>query len=87
MPINPHGCTRFADMKMPVKARFAMELLVHVPGEHRNEAYLAHAAQYEGEEEVGRVTWRLTPEAELKQRDKWLKEQVAGKRAVRRREA
>ncbi len=72
VPLNPHGVTRLRDISMPAKSRVEMALLVHIPKERRQNAYLAHAAQFEGEEELGRVTWQLTPKPWLKKRREWL---------------
>jgi len=78
VPLNPSGINRFRDAAFPPKVRHELELLVHIPKEARERSYLGWAAQFEGEEEVGRVTWRFASAEELKWRDKHLKE-FAGK--------
>jgi serine protease len=62
IPINPAGRTRFAESPFPAKARFPMRLLVNVPKELRGRAHEIFARQLFEHAEVGRVTWRLTPD-------------------------
>jgi hypothetical protein len=60
-PVNPCGRTSFADVAFPVKARIPMRLLVKVPKELQRHEFEIFARQLFGNEEVGRVTWRLAP--------------------------
>ncbi|MEO9781760.1 MAG: S8 family peptidase [Sedimentitalea sp.] len=81
VPLNPAGITRFRDFGFPPKIRHELELRVSIPEEQRDRSYLGWAAQFEGEEELGRVTWSFASAEELKKRDAHLK-QFAGKPAV-----
>lgn len=74
IPLNPHGRTRFRDMVMPAKVRHELEILVSIPEQARNGSYVGWAAQFEGEQELGRLTWRFTSARELEKRDAHLKE-------------
>jgi hypothetical protein len=78
VPLNPSGLTRYADVAFPPKIRHKLELLVHIPEEARERSYMGWAAQFEGEEEVGRVTWRFASAEELQRRATHLEEH-AGK--------
>lgn len=80
VPLNPHGRTRFRDVVMPAKVRHELELLVSIPKNARGESYLGWAAQFEGEQELGRVTWRFTSAEEIKKRDAHLKKFAKGRR-------
>lgn len=62
IPINPAGRTRFQEIPIPAKARIPMRLLVAVPKPLRGRAYELYARQLFENAEVGRVTWRLTPD-------------------------
>lgn len=68
VPINPCGCTRFGHVLFPAKARIPMRLLVYIPEEHRKHGFELFARQRIGEEEVGRVTWRLVSPSEKEKR-------------------
>ncbi|NUJ79774.1 hypothetical protein HUN39_06970 [Methylocystis sp. FS] len=59
--IKPAGRTAFADVVFPAKARIAMRLLVKIPEDMRKQEFEIYARQMYGDEEVGRVTWRLAP--------------------------
>jgi serine protease len=78
VPLNPSGTTRYADVPFPPKIRHKLELLVHIPKEARERSYTGWAAQFEGDQELGRVTWRFASAEELKPRAKHLEEH-AGK--------
>jgi hypothetical protein len=59
--MNPCGHVRFPSIAFPAKARIPLRLLVKIPEPMRKHEFELFARQtYEGEE-VGRVTWRLTP--------------------------
>lgn len=73
VPVNPAGVSRFPDVAMPPKMRHALQLRVDIPKEARDRSYLGWAAQFEGDEELGRVTWRFTSEDEIASRDRHLK--------------
>ena len=60
VPVNPQGRTAFPAVAFPAKARIPMRLLVHVPADQRKYDFEVYARQLFAEEEVGRVTWRLT---------------------------
>ena len=62
IPINPAGRTRFEETSFPAKARIPMRLLVHIPKALRERAYELYARQLFENAEVGRVTFRLTPD-------------------------
>ncbi len=72
VPLNPTGMTRFRDAELPPKVRHELELVVHIPKDQRDRSYLGWAAQFEGEEELGRVTWRFASAKELEKRDQHL---------------
>jgi len=78
VPLNSTGITRYPDVAFPPKIRHKLELLVHIPLEARERSYMGWAAQFEGDEELGRVTWRFASAEELKRRDRHLEEH-AGK--------
>lgn len=59
IPVNPSGRTNFGHMVFPAKARIPMRLLVYIPDDLRKHEFEIFARQLHGEEEVGRVTWRL----------------------------
>ncbi len=59
--INAHGTERFGPIPFPAKSRTALRLLVHIPEESRKNPSQIYARQLFAEEEVGRVTWRLSP--------------------------
>jgi hypothetical protein len=59
VPVNPSGRTKFEHVAFPAKARIPMRLLVNIPKELRKHEFEIFARQMYGEEEVGRVTWRL----------------------------
>ncbi|SFR69724.1 Subtilase family protein [Halogeometricum rufum] len=62
IPVNPHGRTTFGETTLPIGSRARATLLVDVPKEHRRGSFEVSARQLYGDEEVGRVTWRLAPE-------------------------
>ncbi|MGB5083620.1 MAG: hypothetical protein WBO09_03250, partial [Methylocystis silviterrae] len=59
--IKPAGRTAFADVVFPAKARIPMRLIVKIPEDMRKQEFEIYARQMYGDEEVGRVTWRLAP--------------------------
>jgi hypothetical protein len=60
--LPPSGRVMLGRGQMPAKARFRMRLLVALQKEDQKRPYqLAVRQLYRGEEEVGRVTWRLEP--------------------------
>jgi len=61
LPVNPYGLLSLGDMLFTAKSRASIRLLVHIPKEHRKMAYEVFVRQMYGDEEVGRVTWRLAP--------------------------
>ncbi len=61
LPLNPHGQLRMRDTGFPAKSRSKLRLLVKIPEKLRNYPYQVYAAQFYGDEELGRVTWQLTP--------------------------
>jgi hypothetical protein len=56
------------------KIRHQLELGVHIPEDARTHSHMGWAAQFEGDEELGRVTWRFASAEELEQRNTYLKE-------------
>jgi serine protease len=72
VPLNPSGVTRYPDVAFPSKIRHELELRVHIPEDARGQSYLVWAAQFEGDEELGRVTWRFTSADELARRKEYL---------------
>lgn len=78
LPLNPAGVTRFPDVAMPPKIRHALQLQVHIPKDAIDRSCMGWAAQFEGKEELGRVTWRFASKEEIARRDRHLKEH-AGK--------
>ncbi|MEO1139015.1 MAG: S8 family peptidase [Pseudomonadota bacterium] len=71
--LNPTGRTRFPDVAIPAKARHQMELRVDIPKQERDRSFTGWAVQFEGKEELGRVTWRFASENELARRDEHFK--------------
>jgi serine protease len=69
LPVNPHGRLWLGIAPIPAKARMRARLLVQIPDRFRNHEYEVHVRQLYGEEEVGRVTWRLTPERAAPKRE------------------
>jgi serine protease len=61
LPINPYGVNRFKEVVFRAKLQADMRVLVDIPKEQRENAYEVFAHQLYHDEEVGRVTWRLTP--------------------------
>jgi hypothetical protein len=77
VPLNPSGITRYPDVAFPPKIRHEFELWVYIPEHARGRSYQGWAAQFEGDEELGRVTWRFTSADELARRKEHL-DQHAG---------
>lgn len=61
MPLPATGRHAFADMVFPAKARFRMALRAKVSAADRKKTFRVVARQMHGKEELGRVTWLLTP--------------------------
>ncbi len=66
LPINPYGVNRFKEVVFRAKLQADMRVLVDIPKEQRENAYEVFAHQLYHDEEVGRVTWRLTPSDRVK---------------------
>lgn len=62
LPVNPHGRTQLGVAPIPARSRIRARLLVQIPEPSRAHEYEVHVRQLYEEEEVGRITWRLTPE-------------------------
>jgi len=62
LPVNPHGKLRLGEAPIPAKARMRARLLVQIPKRAQAHEYEVHVRQLFEGQEVGRVTWRLTPE-------------------------
>ena len=69
LPLNAQGRTSFGNMDLPSKARLNLEVRVSIPEAARQCSYIGWVSQFEGDEELGRVTWRFTCAAELEKRD------------------
>ena len=67
VPVNPYGPTVFGPMLLKAKLRAPCRLLVAIPKELRGGEYEVFARQLFRKQEVGRVTWRLVPNAKLKE--------------------
>ena len=72
LPLNAQGRTRFRDLSLPSRARLNLELRVSIPEAARHTSYIGWVSQFQGDEELGRVTWRFTSAGELQSRDKRL---------------
>ena len=60
--LPPAGRVALGRGRMPAKARYNMRLLVALPKQHQEQAFQVMVRQlHRGEQEVGRVTWRLEP--------------------------
>jgi hypothetical protein len=68
LPVNPHGKLRFSEAPIPAKARLRARLLAQIPKRAQAYEYEVYVRQLYEKEEVGRVTWRLTPERRGKDR-------------------
>jgi hypothetical protein len=64
VPLNPHGRTTFREVAFPAKSRAKLQLLVRIPDDLRKHAYDVIARQLYQKQEVGRITWHLTPRVE-----------------------
>ena len=62
IPVNPHGRRSFGEILLPAKSRSRLRLLVQIPEKLRKNTYQVSVSQFYEKEEVGRVTWRLSPE-------------------------
>jgi hypothetical protein len=61
LQINPHGLTHFNEIVFPAKSRAPLALYVNIPEEWRAFEFEVFVRQLYKDEEVGRVTWRLSP--------------------------
>ncbi len=61
VPVNPHGCHRFAETLFPARTVNRLALLVNIPKKYRNQSFEVFVRQLFEGDEVGRVTWRLSP--------------------------
>jgi hypothetical protein len=61
VPLNPHGRSRLGQALFPADVRYRLELLVAIPAEFRRYDYEVAVRQLHRGQEVGRVTWRLSP--------------------------
>jgi hypothetical protein len=68
LPVNPHGMLRFGEAPIPARARLRSRLLVQIPKRMQANEYEVYVRQLFEKEEVGRVTWRLTPDRGGKER-------------------
>lgn len=59
--LNPHGRSDLGRGLFPADVRHKLELLVTIPEECRNNEYQVAIRQLHKDEEVGRVTWLLSP--------------------------
>lgn len=80
VPLNPSGRTRFPDVALRPRSRHELELRVLIPEQERHSSYLGWAAQFEDDDELGRVTWRFASAEELKLREAHLREHAAKRR-------
>jgi hypothetical protein len=65
IPMNPRGRRLLDAIPFLAKSRTEMRLLVHVPEADREHTYQVAVRQLFETEEVGRVTWQLTPPEEI----------------------
>lgn len=61
LPVNPHGRRMLGEALFPAKSRAQLRLLIHIPEELRENEYEVFVRQLYEKEELGRVTWRLSP--------------------------
>lgn len=64
IPINPHATHRIGCAYFPPRHAFPLRLLVHIPEPFRVHRYTVAVRQLFEGEEVGRITWRLVPDAD-----------------------
>ena len=67
LELNPHGLTRFQEIVFPANSRSELRLLVQIPEEEREHEYDVYIRQMYENEEVGRVTWRLSPPSRVEE--------------------
>jgi len=70
IPIRVPGRQVFPEVLFAAKSRTRMRLLVHIPEALRKHDYEVAVRQLFEKEEVGRVTWRLTPGGQKKPKRK-----------------
>jgi hypothetical protein len=63
IPIRAHGRHLLGPGLFPCGSKAALRLFVRIPKEARAHAYDVAVRHLDGDEEVGRVTWRLAPDA------------------------
>jgi hypothetical protein len=68
LPVNPHGRRLLGEAMFPARAKIELRLLVHIPEDLRKNEYEIFVRQLYEKEEVGRVTWRLSPKVRRKKR-------------------
>jgi hypothetical protein len=61
LPVNPHGRRVFGEALFPAKSRMKARLLVKIPKKFLRYEYEVYVRQVYQRQEVGRITWRLTP--------------------------
>jgi serine protease len=61
LPLNPHGRCALRETLFPAESQSQLRLLADIPEELRRNAYDVAVRQLWQGEEVGRVTWRLSP--------------------------
>jgi hypothetical protein len=61
VPVHPHSATALREVRFPAKSRSRFRLLVQIPKEYRKNDYEVYVRQIFEKQEVGRVTWRLSP--------------------------
>jgi hypothetical protein len=59
--LTPWGNRVFAEVSLPAKSQTRLRLLVQIPTELQKHPYELAVRQLYQDQEVGRVTWRLTP--------------------------
>ena len=66
--LNPHGRSRTTKILFPKTKEFRSQclLLVHIPEKFRKYPYEISIRQMSDNQEVGRLTWRLTQKQEVK---------------------
>jgi hypothetical protein len=59
--VNPHGRKRFGEAPLARRSKTRLSLHVRIPAQLRNAPYQISARQLYQDQEVGRVTWVLSP--------------------------
>lgn len=63
--LNPHGCSQLAEVLFPAEFKEEMAFVVLIPEASRGNAYELSIQQIFEQQEVGRITWRLSPPNQL----------------------